>query len=62
MGAIRKPTREKAVRVNITLPPSLFHAGVALVKTDYYSSFADLVQGLIRERLKREGAAHEPTT
>jgi hypothetical protein len=52
MGMPRKPKGQKAVRVNITLPPHLFQAGQDLMRSDFYGSFADMVQGLIRERVK----------
>lgn len=53
MSAPKKPMSQKAVRVNITLPPHLFQAGQDLIRADFYGSFADMVQGLIRERVKR---------
>jgi hypothetical protein len=57
MGATRKSLGKKSVRVNITIPPHLFQAGQDLVRTDLYGSFADMIQGLIRERVKRCEAA-----
>lgn len=52
MSAPRKGLGKRSVRVNITLPPHLFQAGHDLMRIDLYGSFADMVQGLIRDRIK----------
>ena len=53
MSALRKKQGQKAVRVNITLPPKLFIAGQDLARSGLYGSMSGLVQDLLRERVTR---------